>query len=165
MNIGLIGMPAAGKSFIGARLAEHLGLEFVELDRILENAVGLKLQKVLDELGDERFIEVEGEMLVNATSGKEGFVVSPGGSIVYSAFGMRRMKELGPVLYLKADFPMIEKRLTSESRAIVGFGTKSLRDIYDEREKLYTQYADYVIEVDEEPQTTLQRIVETVKTL
>ena len=50
MNITLIGMSGVGKSQIGKLLSEKLNYRFIDIDRIIENANGKKLQDILDSL-------------------------------------------------------------------------------------------------------------------
>ena len=77
MNVTLIGMAGAGKSYIGKRLADRLGHTFLDIDSVLEEMHGEKLEKILEELGDEKFIETEEKAIISATSGKDRHVFSP----------------------------------------------------------------------------------------
>ena len=54
-NVVLIGMPAAGKSAVGARLAELLGYGFIDSDRVIEGIEGKLLSELIEERGAEGF--------------------------------------------------------------------------------------------------------------
>jgi len=43
MKIVLTGFMGTGKTVVGARLAERLGLPFIDLDRLIEEGAGLKV--------------------------------------------------------------------------------------------------------------------------
>ncbi len=147
MNVTLIGMAGAGKSYIGERVARELELDFVDVDQLLEKACGKPIQAILDELGEEKYVDTEAEMLVNGTSGRFNMLIAPGGSIIYRDSTMKHVKDISKVIYLKVPFEVIEARLATVSpRAVIGLGRKSLREIYDERHPLYLSHADLVVD-------------------
>lgn len=149
MNVTLIGMPGAGKSFIGRRLAQKLGLDFLDVDRaLLEPTHGKPLQDILDELGEEKFILMEGQAIIVGTLGKRDTVISPGGSVVYRDETMQHLKEISTVIYLKVPYSTLEARVGNVKRGIVGLGGKTLRQLFDERTPLYEKYADITIETE-----------------
>jgi shikimate kinase len=57
MNITLIGMAGAGKSHIGKKLSERYGLEQVDGDILLAERFGKEIQSILDELGEDKYLE------------------------------------------------------------------------------------------------------------
>ena len=62
-NVTLIGMPGSGKSTVGVLLAKALGYQFVDTDLLIQQREGALLQDVLDALGVEAFLDLEGEVL------------------------------------------------------------------------------------------------------
>lgn len=162
MNITLIGMAGAGKSKIGKRLAERLGLQCIDIDDVLAETHGKGIQSILDEVGEEEYLRREEEALISATAGKDGILISPGGSVIYRDGGMDHIKNLSTVVYLKAPFETIEERLRdAPPRAIIGLGRKSLRELYDERHPLYERYADITVEAGKDrSKETIESIIE-----
>lgn len=149
MNITLIGMPGAGKSFVGRRLADRLGMEFLDVDRqLIEPTHGKPLQEILDELGPEKFMTVESQAIIVGTIGRSEQVISPGGSAVYKKETMDHLKDISTVIYLQVPFFTLEARLGNIPRGIVGLGEKLLKQLYDERTPLYEKYADLTIECE-----------------
>lgn len=149
MNITLIGMSGAGKSFIGTRLAQALGLEYVDIDRKLEEAEGKPLGELVRAWGDEEFVRKEAEMAKALSTSKDNLLISTGGSIVYDEAAMRHLKEISKVVYLRVPFAVIEGRVAGipeRERRIIGIGTKTLRQLFDERVPLYEHYADIIVE-------------------
>ena len=64
-NIVLIGMPGAGKSTVGVVLAKNLGMSFVDSDLLIQEQKGKKLSELIEEHGNEGFLQIEEE--VNAS--------------------------------------------------------------------------------------------------
>ena len=58
MHYTLIGMSGAGKSFLGRQLAQKLSYDFFDVDTAMEARYGKTLSNILEELGDEGFLNV-----------------------------------------------------------------------------------------------------------
>lgn len=146
-NIILIGMPAVGKSTVGVVVAKRLGYDFVDTDLLIQKQEGKLLKEIIGEEGIERFLEIENQ--VNKDLWVERAVISPGGSVVYCKEAMEHFKKIGEIVYLRASFDTIEKRIPSpQQRGVVLKGQQNLRDLYDERVPLFEQYADYIVDQD-----------------
>src|SRR3989344_2844100 len=148
MNVTLIGMAGAGKSHIGRRLAERLGLQYLDVDEDLwEAKYGKGIQEILDELGEENYVAEEERLLIEATSGKDNLMISPPGSVVYQDHALRHLKSISVVIYLRVPYETIELRLNDKpKRAIVGLGRKSLRELYEERLPLYEKNSHFTVD-------------------
>lgn len=149
-NIVLIGMPGAGKSTLGIVLAKILNKSFVDADLIIQTQCDKTLQKIIDAMGPEGFIEIEGEILSDLQA--RNSVVATGGSAIYSAEGMRHLADIGTVVYLEISYESLVGRLSDlQERGVVLKGgiSMSLRDLYDERKPLYEKYADITVNVDD----------------
>ncbi len=144
-NIILIGMPGSGKSTIGVRLAKHLGLEFIDTDLVIQTNQGRLLQDIVDNDGHEVLREIESQELQKLKIDKA--LIATGGSAVYSAGGMKNLKEQGIVIYLAVAYEEIEQRIndSENSRGIAKAKGQTLKDIYDERIPLYEKYADITV--------------------
>ncbi len=165
MNLTLIGMAGAGKSYLGKQLAEKLGYRFVDIDACLEAAHGKPIQGILDDVGEDVYLDAEADMVVDATTEGTGLIVSPGGSVVYRDAAMRHLSEISRVVYIKVPFETVEARLKElPPRAIIGLGKKTLRELYDERHPLYEKYAHLTIEPSEMPsEAFVQKIVDFLR--
>ena len=140
-NIILIGMPGSGKSTIGKLLAEKLNMPYADGDSIIIREEGKPLQKILDTMGKEYFLSVEGRVLANLTC--ENHIISPGGSACYYPDAMRHLSEIGHIVYLNVEFPEIARRVNNlDSRGIVFKPGQTFEDLYFERAPLYEKYAD-----------------------
>jgi shikimate kinase len=63
-NITLIGMAGVGKSVIGKELAKELLYRFIDTDELIEKKFNLKLQEIIDQWGEERFLEIEEQTIL-----------------------------------------------------------------------------------------------------
>ena len=143
-NIILIGMPAVGKSTVGVVVAKRIGYEFIDTDLLIQKQERRLLKEIIAEEGNERFLEIENQ--VNRDLQVESAVISPGGSVVYCEEAMQHFKEIGTVIYLHATYEAIYKRITNaKNRGVVLKEGQTLKDLYDERVKLFEKYADYTV--------------------
>ena len=144
-NLVLIGMFGSGKSTVGRVLAQKLRYTFVDVDHLIEAKYKMPLQKVLDKLGMKKFMEME-DKTIQALQYRH-CVISPGGSAVYYPKAMRRLKVLGPRIFLKVSLPTLRKRLPDWSnRGVVCRGGNSLPALFKERAPLFKKYADLTVE-------------------
>jgi len=81
-RIALIGLRGAGKSTLGAALAERLEMPFLELDRLIEQESALSLNLIFEFRGQARFRELERQCLENVLQRLPCFVLATGGSLV-----------------------------------------------------------------------------------
>ena len=149
MNITLIGMSGAGKSFIGKRVAGKLGLRCIDIDDEMEKQHGKLLPQLIDTWGDDRFIAEETSTVDACTRGKDGLLISTGGSIVYSDEAMQLLRGISVVIYLRVPRALILERIVGvgdRSKRIIRLGNKSLEELMAEREPLYERYAHHILD-------------------
>ena len=143
-NLIFIGMPAVGKSTVGIVVAKRLGMRFVDADLLIQEQEKKLLREIIAEVGEEGFLKIENQ--VNAEVEAENSVISPGGSVVYCEEAMRHYKEIGTIVYLKASYQTIKRRIKNpKKRGVVLREGQSLRDLYNERVPYFEKYADITV--------------------
>ena len=146
MNITLIGMSGAGKSLVGKELAKKIKYDFIDIDKIIEKKNNLKLQRVIEKFGKQKFLNLEERTILDIDT-TDLLVISSGGSVVYSEKAMTYLKTISKIVFLDAPLEDIKKRILDFSkRGIVGL-EDGLEKIFDERYKLYKKHADITIKV------------------
>ena len=144
-NIVLIGMPGVGKSTIGVILAKIIGYHFMDSDLVIQEREGKLLHEIISEEGIEGFVKIENE--VNASLQAERTIIATGGSAVYGREAMEHLKENGTIVYLKADYETIKKRLGNLTKRGVELKEgQTLKELYEERCALYEKYADVTVD-------------------
>jgi XRE family aerobic/anaerobic benzoate catabolism transcriptional regulator len=83
--VALIGLRGAGKSTLGAKLAESLEVPFVELDKEVEKEAGAELGEVFAMYGQDAFRRFEHHALERVLAQHQRAVIATGGSLVTAA--------------------------------------------------------------------------------
>ena len=144
-NIILVGMPGSGKSTIGVRLAQELGYDFVDGDRVIEDYHGKTLKEIIAEQGNEGFFRVESDALCSINTHRT--VIAPGGSVCYEPEAIEHLRSIGTVVFLDVAYSTLKHRLGDlVARGVVLKPGMTLKDLYDERVPLYRAGSDLVLE-------------------
>lgn len=144
-SITLIGMPGAGKSTIGKKLAQQSEFNFVDLDALIKEKTDTSHDEIAREQGDSALMRMEESYTLGLNLAKTIF--SPGGSIVYSVPAMEKLRQETKIIYLELPLSEIKKRIgrIAEMRGIVGLAEKGLDGLFAERVPLYEKFAHHTI--------------------
>jgi len=146
--VALVGLRGAGKSTIGRKLAKRLGVEFVELDRRVEEASGLSLAELFELHGEEDYRRVEREALESLLARGARVVLATGGGIVTRPETFDLLRRHATVLWLKATPEAHWSRVLAQGdhrpMANDPLAKARLRGLLAEREPLYGK-ADHVV--------------------
>jgi shikimate kinase len=143
-NVYLIGPMGSGKTTIGQRLAERLGLEFLDCDHELEEQTGASVNLIFDVEGEEGFRLRETRMLSALTS-REGVLVATGGGAVLSAENRKLLSDSGLVVYLRTSVSQQLQRLRRDkSRPLLQTAGRKekLAQLAEQRNPFYEELAD-----------------------
>ncbi len=144
--ITYIGMPGVGKSTIGCALAKKIDYAFVDTDHVIESLYGVPLQDITDAVSKDEFLDIEGQVINSLRLFRA--IIATGGSVVYRESAMRHLRSLGPVIYLQAPLDRILERIArNPQRGIAIAPGQTIEDLFEERAKLYSQYANCTLEV------------------
>jgi XRE family aerobic/anaerobic benzoate catabolism transcriptional regulator len=153
-RIALIGLRGAGKTTLGAALAERLGVPFIELDREIERAGGVALGTIFDFYGQAGFRRLERRCLEQVLDQHPRFVLATGGSLVSGAATFERLLETCRTVWLQATPTEHMARVVAQGdmRPMAG-NRESMQDlqrILAGREPLYRR-ADAVVDTSGRP--------------
>jgi len=160
-NITLIGMPGAGKSTIGIILAKHLGLGFIDTDVLIQINQQKTLQQIIDEADHMELRAIEENEILKLNI--ENHVIATGGSVVYSPKAMAHLRNISNIVFLDVSFAELKRRIHNfESRGIAKAANQTFRELFDERQILYRQYAEITVDGDQRDQEELATYIADV---
>lgn len=155
-----VGLPGAGKSTVGGRVAEELEAEFVDLDAWIERRTGMPVARILTEQGEPHFREIERDVMREALASPP-CIISPGGGWVAQPGALEEARPQSLVIYLQALVTTAVDRLDAlESRPLMVARDplERMRTILEEREPYFTR-ADCTVKTD---RRALEGVVEEV---
>jgi shikimate kinase len=158
-SITLIGMPGSGKTFVGAEIARTLGFIFVDTDSILEKEFGKKCADIVSDIGEEAFLRAQRDCIYKVCSDSEGWVLSPGGAVVYDDEVMQFLRNRSKVVFLNVPLSVIEQRIAGTERNIIGSKKSSIADIFAERLPLYQKNAHTVCDGTQLPSEIIKSLL------
>lgn len=148
-RIALLGLRGAGKSTLGARLAESRGVPFVELDREIERRSGTPLEELFLLYGQATYRRYEERCLAQVLNEHPDCVIATGGSIVAAPAVFATLLSSCFTVWLKAtpEEHMARVIAQGDMRPMAGNAEamEDLRQILKERAPLYAQ-AECVID-------------------
>jgi len=141
MVVSLLGIRGAGKTTIGAGLAERLEIPFVELDRQIENEAGLALAEIFALHGETFYRELEHRALRRLLDQHHSVVIATGGGIVTNSEAFKLLDHETITVWLKASADQHWNRVVRQGdpRPMAGrpAAKAELRRLMAEREPLY----------------------------
>ena len=101
-RVALIGLRGAGKSTLGAKLAERLGAPFVEIDKMIEKEHGAPVATLFEVYGQATFRRYERECLERIIAGHENAVIATAGGLVADDTTYAQLLDQTHVIWLQA---------------------------------------------------------------
>ncbi len=148
-RIALIGLRGAGKSTLGAILADRLEVPFLELDRLIEQESGVGLSAIFDLYGQSGFRRLERRCLDQVIERHPRFVLATGGSLVSEPATFERLLTMCYTVWLRATPEDHMQRVIAQGdmrpMADNRESMSDLKRILEVREPLYRK-ADLTIE-------------------
>lgn len=141
-KIALIGMMGCGKSTISKKLAQKLNRELLDTDVIFEQTQKIKIKDFFEKYGEEKFREIETQILIEALK-KENVIISCGGGIVLKKENQLALfNDKVFTIYLEANPQTIYDRIKHEKTRpllLVKDPKKEIETILKTRENLYNK--------------------------
>jgi len=167
LRLTLVGYRASGKTTVGARLARLLDRPFIDADVAIAGALGQPIAAFFAAHGEAAFRDREAQTLTAILAGDAALVLATGGGAVLRGDNRRLLRERGGlVVYCHAPAAVLQARLRADSG-----GRPSLTgaDVADEvptllaqRDPLYRQVADAVVDADRPIETVADAILALV---
>ena len=138
-NIILVGFMGTGKTTVGRRLADALGMTFVDMDDVIVERAGKPIPRIFEEDGEPHFRNME-RQLVRDLAAQPGLVVGAGGGIVLDPGNVADFSATGLVICLWAEPQAVLDRVAGDTnRPLLQVEDKLARicELLEKRRPLY----------------------------
>ena len=163
--IALVGMMGVGKSTIGRRLAQRLGLAFVDSDEAIEEAAGAPAGEVFERFGEASFRDGERRLVARLIDGTARVIATGGGAYV-DPDTRRLLNEHAITVWLHAPIEILVARTARRGTRPLLKGADpqaTLARLAAEREQYYAQAHIHIASTDGAHSTVVEAIVEEVQ--
>lgn len=162
--IVMVGMMGAGKSAIGRRLAQRLGLPFVDADAEIERAAGATIAEIFEKHGEAVFRDGERRVIARLLEGPIG-VLATGGGAFMDPETRARIRKRAITVWLKADLDTLVDRVSRRGhRPLLNDSDprEVLTRLMTVRHPIYAE-ADITVETGHAPAAaTVDRVIEAL---
>jgi shikimate kinase len=144
-----VGPPGAGKSTVGALVAEALGCEFRDSDEIIVETAGKPVSDIFIDDGEPHFRALEAQTIATALESFDGILALGGGAVL----DLETRARLGghEVVYLTVDLGDAIKRVgMGAGRPLLAMNPRAtMRHLLDQRRPLYEEVATHTVVTDD----------------
>ena len=149
-RVVLVGLPGAGKSTSGRRLAKILALPFADSDDLVESAAGRSVGEIFADDGEEAFRDAEAAAIAAALVDFDGVLALGGGALNRPATRAALSSVGVAVVVLRAALTTLGARV-GDARTrplLVADPAGRLADLATRRAPLYDEVATFVVDTD-----------------
>ncbi len=165
-RIALIGLRGAGKSTLGVKLAERLGLPFVGLVGAVERLAGMSVAEIFALSGETGYRRLEEQALFETLNRHEGCVIETGGSIVSDPGLLSTLLTACFVVWLRTEPEHYMARVVAQGdlRPMRNRpdAMSDLRRLLDERDPYYSQAHATVDTTDQTVHESLNALLQSL---
>lgn len=152
----------AGKTTVGKIIAKNLGKTFIDTDHVIEQRTGVKIPTIFELEGEVGFRKRETHAIEELTQ-LDNTVLATGGGAVLSEENRAYLKRHGYVIYLRANVNDLYARTRNDKNRplLQNVDAKAkLEQLFHQRNPLYTQTADLIVDTGNQPVATIINKIE-----
>lgn len=149
-QVVLVGLPGAGKSTTGRRLAKILAVPFADSDALIEQREQRSINELFAERGEQGFRVIEAEVVAGALQTFDGVLSLGGGALTSAATrGVLAASDV-PVVFLRATLDQLSQRVgDGRTRPLLtGNPEARLASLAADRAATYDEFATIVVDTD-----------------
>lgn len=163
--IVIVGMMGAGKSTVGRRVAQFLGLEFIDSDDEIETAAGMPIADIFETHGEEEFRAGEMRVISRLLRTRKDAVIATGGGAFINETTRKNVKKHAISVWLNAELDLLFERVSRRNtrpllRTADPYGT--LKALAEARAPFYAEADIDVMSSDTTHEKVAQRIIDTL---
>lgn len=149
-SVVLVGLPGAGKTTIGKRVAQQLAVDYADTDHLIEDLYnGRSCGEVFSTLGERDFRTVEAQVIADALAHRSGVIALGGGAVVTPS--TRELLQHYPVVFLHISVREGVRRVKrSQTRPLLDVPDPQAKyqQLFDTRLPLYQEVATRTVHCD-----------------
>jgi shikimate kinase len=164
-SIVLVGLMGAGKSRVGVELARLMKLPFLDIDKEIEKAAGLKVPEIFERLGEKEFRKGERKIVLRLLSEERRVLAAGGGAFIQPEI-RAAVKEKAVSVWLNADLETLVERTgrTNNRPLLRGVDrTQKLRELMEVRYPVYAEADISVVTDRQSPREMAHRILQALE--
>lgn len=165
-TIALVGLMGAGKTAVGRRLAQRLGIEFADADAEIERAANATIAEIFASNGEPFFRDREREVIKRLLANPV-HVLATGGGAFMDPSTRALLRERAITVWLRADLDlMLSRVMRRDNRPLLKNGDPRavLETLMAERYPIYAEADIAVDSVDGPAEVTLERVLAAIAT-
>lgn len=162
--LALTGFMGSGKSSVGRELARIRGMEFVDIDTLIEQRAGVTINEIFRLYGEERFRAIETETL-HSFKGRSGIVLSCGGGIVLSGANRDFLRNETECIWLYCGMNTMLGRVNDGTRPLINAMKDPVEavELFKSRMKFYAGSCESLVLTESTPEITAEHINEEIR--
>ena len=151
-TIALVGLMGVGKSSVGRRLANALGLPFRDADAEVEAAAGRSISDIFAELGEPAFREGERRVIARLLD-QSPHVLATGGGAFMNPETRKLIESKAISVWLKTDLDTLARRVARKNTRPLLSGKDPMDVLKAQAAARYPVYgqADVIVETGDAP--------------
>jgi len=164
-NIVIIGFMGTGKSKVGLEVARRLGREFVDMDTLIEERVGMTIPEMFARRG-EGFFRQQERQLCQELAKRRGLVIATGGGALIPEENRQTLGTSGLLVCLTCDVSGILRRLAqAEDRPLLDGADRRERieTLLAQRREAYSRIAHQIDTTGLTVEEVAERVIELLK--
>ena len=163
-SVVLVGLMGAGKSTIGKRVAQMLGVNFIDADSEIETASRMSIPELFERYGEAEFRDLERRVIrrILRTGPK---VLATGGGAFMNEQTRKAISRAGISVWLKADLDVLMERVGRKSnRPLLKTADPraTMQDLMDKRYPFYSRSEITIISRDEKKEVMAGEVVDAL---
>lgn len=162
-KIVLIGAPGAGKSTVGAMLAQVLDCDFVDSDSVIEQKLGMSISEIFIQKSEQYFRQIEKQVVLDLLKNTDGVLSLGGGSVLNEDVQLQLAKHR--VVWLQVSLAdAVERVGLNQSRPLLlGNVRSNMKHLLTERNHVYQNLATLTVDATSSPQAVVRSIIEKMQ--
>lgn len=156
-NIILCGFMACGKTTVGEMLSQKLNVEFLDIDKIIEEKQNLNISEIFESFGEDYFRKLE-SATVNKICNLKNKVISLGGGTLENFENFKKLKTNGIIFFLDVPLNILKIRLQNDTKRPL-LKSQNIDSLFFDRLENYKKYADFTINASLSPDKVCSEII------